>query len=83
VISMRRVSLGAGYRYLVESVAVGDGAPQRPDTLPLRRVRDPTGPVPRIGPRWSRRRAGCCGGERGDRGAPVLDARNVLRSAHR
>jgi conjugative relaxase-like TrwC/TraI family protein len=33
LISMRRVSLGAGYRYLIESVAVGDGAPQRPDTL--------------------------------------------------
>jgi hypothetical protein len=33
LISMRRVSLGSGYRYLVDSVAVGDGAPQRPDTL--------------------------------------------------
>jgi conjugative relaxase-like TrwC/TraI family protein len=30
---MRRVSLGAGYRYLMDSVAVGDGADRRPETL--------------------------------------------------
>lgn len=33
MISMRRVSLGAGYRYLIDSVAVGEGTPHRPDTL--------------------------------------------------
>ncbi len=27
MISLRRMSLGSGYRYLMESVAVGDGAP--------------------------------------------------------
>ena len=27
LISLRRMSLGSGYRYLMESVAVGDGAP--------------------------------------------------------
>ncbi len=27
MISMRRISLGGGYRYLIESVARGDGAP--------------------------------------------------------
>ena len=26
VISLRRMTLGSGYRYLMESVAVGDGA---------------------------------------------------------
>ena len=30
---MRRISLGAGYRYLMESVAVGDGAVSRPESL--------------------------------------------------
>ncbi|MGC9962096.1 MAG: MobF family relaxase [Acidimicrobiales bacterium] len=30
---MRRISLGGGFRYLVDSVAVGDGAPERPETL--------------------------------------------------
>ncbi|MGO8875277.1 MAG: MobF family relaxase [Acidimicrobiales bacterium] len=30
---MRRVSLGSGFRYLMDSVAVGDGTPERPDTL--------------------------------------------------
>jgi hypothetical protein len=33
VISMRRISLGGGFRYLMDSVAVGDGAPGRPETL--------------------------------------------------
>jgi conjugative relaxase-like TrwC/TraI family protein len=33
VISMRRISLGSGFRYLMDSVAVGDGAPERPETL--------------------------------------------------
>ncbi|MGA8682555.1 MAG: MobF family relaxase [Acidimicrobiales bacterium] len=30
---MRRISLGGGFRYLMESVAVGDGTPERPETL--------------------------------------------------
>jgi conjugative relaxase-like TrwC/TraI family protein len=30
---MRRISLGGGFRYLMESVAVGDGAPKRPESL--------------------------------------------------
>ena len=30
VISLRRMSLGSGYRYLMESVAVGDGGRCRP-----------------------------------------------------
>src|SRR6202035_4720737 len=29
VISIRRISLGGGYRYLIESVAAGDGAAER------------------------------------------------------
>ena len=33
VISMRRISLGGGFRYLMDSVAVGDGAPERPESL--------------------------------------------------
>jgi conjugative relaxase-like TrwC/TraI family protein len=33
VISLRRMSLGSGYRYLMESVAVGDGAPGHPSNL--------------------------------------------------
>ncbi|MGH9128907.1 MAG: hypothetical protein ACRDY2_08065 [Acidimicrobiales bacterium] len=33
MISMRRMSLGAGYRYLIGSVAVGDGAPERTNNL--------------------------------------------------
>ena len=32
VISLRRMTLGSGYRYLMESVAVGDGAPSHPPT---------------------------------------------------
>ena len=30
MISLRRMTLGSGYRYLMESVAVGDGAPLFP-----------------------------------------------------
>jgi conjugative relaxase-like TrwC/TraI family protein len=33
VISLRRMSLGSGYRYLMESVAVGDGAPGQSSNL--------------------------------------------------
>jgi conjugative relaxase-like TrwC/TraI family protein len=33
VISIRRISLGGGFRYLMESVAVGDGAPERTNNL--------------------------------------------------
>jgi conjugative relaxase-like TrwC/TraI family protein len=33
VISMRRISMGGGFRYLMDSVAVGDGAAQRPESL--------------------------------------------------
>jgi len=33
VISIRRISLGGGYRYLMESVAVGDGAAERSNDL--------------------------------------------------
>ena len=33
VISMRRIRLGGGFRYLMDSVAVGDGAPERPTSL--------------------------------------------------
>jgi conjugative relaxase-like TrwC/TraI family protein len=33
MISMRRISLGGGFRYLMESVAVGDGAAQRSNDL--------------------------------------------------
>ena len=33
MISMRRISLGGGFRYLMESVAVGDGTPERPESL--------------------------------------------------
>ena len=33
MISTRRVTLGAGYRYLMESVAVGDGGVSRPESL--------------------------------------------------
>jgi conjugative relaxase-like TrwC/TraI family protein len=30
---MRRISMGGGFRYLMDSVAVGDGASKRPDSL--------------------------------------------------
>ena len=33
MISLRRMTLGSGYRYLMESVAVGDGAPGRSSNL--------------------------------------------------
>ena len=33
MISIRRVSLGGGFRYLMDSVAVGDGAPERTNNL--------------------------------------------------
>ena len=33
MISLRRMTLGSGYRYLMESVAVGDGAPGHPSNL--------------------------------------------------
>jgi conjugative relaxase-like TrwC/TraI family protein len=33
VISMRRISLGGGFRYLMDSVAVGDGVAARPESL--------------------------------------------------
>ena len=33
MISMRRISVGVGFRYLMDSVAVGDGAPERPSSL--------------------------------------------------
>ncbi|MCU4187024.1 relaxase domain-containing protein [Acidiferrimicrobium sp. IK] len=33
MISIRRISLGGGYRYLMESVAVGDGATGRSNNL--------------------------------------------------
>jgi conjugative relaxase-like TrwC/TraI family protein len=33
MMSIRRISLGAGYRYLMESVAVGDGATGKPSDL--------------------------------------------------
>ncbi len=33
MISLRRMTLGSGYRYLMESVAVGDGAPGHASNL--------------------------------------------------
>ena len=33
MISIRRISLGGGFRYLMESVAMGDGAPERSNNL--------------------------------------------------
>ena len=33
MISIRRISLGGGFRYLMKSVAVGDGAPERTNNL--------------------------------------------------
>lgn len=33
MISLRRISLGGGWRYLMESVAVGDGTAERPSSL--------------------------------------------------
>src|SRR6516162_4476980 len=33
VISIRRISLGGGYRYLIDSVAAGDGAAERTNSL--------------------------------------------------
>ena len=58
MISLRRMTLGSGYRYLMESVAVGDGAPGhslQPDPL-LRRVGDPARRVLGRRPGRSRRR---------------------------
>lgn len=33
MISMRRISLGGGFRYLMDSVAVGDGTAEHPESL--------------------------------------------------
>jgi conjugative relaxase-like TrwC/TraI family protein len=46
VISIRRVSLGGGYRYLMESVAAGDGAKER--SSPLARYYAESGTPPGI-----------------------------------
>ena len=33
MLTMRRLSMGAGFKYLMESIAVGDGAAQQSSTL--------------------------------------------------
>ncbi len=85
VISLRRMTLGSGYRYLMESVAAGDGAagPRlQPDPL-LRRVGHPARRVPRRRPGRPRRRPRGRDGFGGQRAAPVQSARDVRRPDHR
>ena len=85
VISLRRMTLGSGYRYLMESVAVGDGAPGshlQPDPL-LRNVGDPARRVLGRRPGRPRRRPRGRAGFAGDRAAPVQSARDVRRPDHR
>ena len=80
---MRRVSLGAGYRYLIESSrsATAPLCARQPRRL-LRGDRTPPGRFLGSGLAGSAT-AGYPGGQRGDRGLPVPDARYVLRSALR
>ena len=84
VISLRRMSLGSGYRYLMESVATGDGAAASPSVWPLlRRVGDPAGRVPRRRAGCPRRRPRGREGFGGHRAAPVQPARDVRRPGDR
>jgi len=46
VISIRRISLGGGFRYLMDSVAVGDGAPE--GSSPLTRYYSESGTPPGV-----------------------------------
>ena len=85
VISLRRMTLGSGYRYLMESVAVGDGAPGHTSNLTryYADVGDPARRVPGRRPGRPRRRPRGRAGFAGDRAAPVQPARDVRRPGHR
>ena len=84
MISIRRISIGGGFRYLMNSVAGGDGAAEPSSCLP------PTtpSPAPLRGCFWarsrrSRRREGARSRLEGERGAPAEHARRVLGSGER
>ena len=81
VISIRRMSLGGGYRYLMDSVAAGDGNPEPSKGLAalLRLVGHPAGRLPRSRSGRSRRRRGVENGLAGERGAPLQHARRAAR----
>ena len=85
MISMRRISLGGGYRYLMESVARGDGAPDPTAGLTAYYAASGTPPGRFLGSGPGRfgRRQRDQRGHRGDRGTPAQHARRLLRPDHR
>jgi hypothetical protein len=66
---MRRISLGGGFRYLMDSVAVGDGAPERPETLAAYYAASGTPPGVFLGSGL----AGLAGGEGVEKGSVVTE----------
>ena len=52
MISIRRVSLGGGYRYLIDSVAAGDGNPEPSKGLAHYYASTGTPPGIFLGPDW-------------------------------
>jgi hypothetical protein len=73
---MRRISLGGGFRYLMESVAVGDGAAERTNSLAGYYAESGTPPGVFLGSGL----ADLNGGRGVERGAPVTEEhlRNML-----
>ena len=69
MISIRRMSLGAGYRYLMESVAVGDGAKGQPSSLVRYYSESGTPPGVFLGVGL----AGLAGGKGVEKGSPVSE----------
>ena len=80
VISIRRISLGGGFRYLMESVARGDGATERSSSLASYYAESgtPPGVFLGVGARRSRRRRRGRVRIAGDRGASAEHAGRVL-----
>ena len=80
----RRMTLGAGFRYLMSSVARADEAGPTADPADgvLRADGHPAGPVPGRRAGWSRRRKRCRAWLGGHRGAAVADARDAAGPGH-
>src|SRR5665213_3346776 len=76
MISLRRISLGGGFRYLMESVAVGDGAPGPTNSLVSYYAESGTPPGVFLGAGLN----GLDGGRGVEKGSPVteLHLRNML-----
>ncbi|MHB1499410.1 MAG: hypothetical protein ACYCXN_16050, partial [Acidimicrobiales bacterium] len=85
MISVRRVSLGGGYRYLISSVAAGDGAAGRSNSLSRYYATSGTPPGVFLGAGLSGRDSGRGGapGLRSHRGAPGEHARCLRRPGER